>query len=58
MRRPRDDSATPPSHCVPSQPAIRGGGVVFSYYPDEEWLTASRFLGGCAADGTAPVLAD
>jgi hypothetical protein len=23
---------------------IRGGGVVFSYYPDQRWLTASRFL--------------
>jgi len=29
---------------------IRGGGVVFSYYPDQDWLTRSRFLhGGCAA---------
>jgi hypothetical protein len=27
---------------------IRGGGVIFSYYPDQEWLTKSRFLGGCA----------
>ena len=23
---------------------IRGGGVVFSYYPDEEWLETSKFL--------------
>lgn len=23
---------------------IRGGGVVFSYYPDQEWLETSRFL--------------
>ena len=23
---------------------VRGGGVVFSYYPDETWLTKSRFL--------------
>ena len=23
---------------------IRGGGVVFSYYPDQEWLRTSRFL--------------
>jgi hypothetical protein len=23
---------------------IRGGGVIFSYYPDEEWLKSSRFL--------------
>ena len=26
---------------------IRGGGVIFSYYPDEEWLQTSRFLQGC-----------
>jgi hypothetical protein len=26
---------------------IRGGGVIFSYYPDERWLTRSRFL-NCA----------
>jgi len=23
---------------------VRGGGVVFSYYPDERWLDTSRFL--------------
>src|SRR5262249_25053193 len=23
---------------------IRGGGVIFSYYPDSAWLTESRFL--------------
>ena len=23
---------------------IRGGGVIFSYYPDQEWLQTSRFL--------------
>lgn len=28
---------------------VRGGGVVFSYYPDEEWLSSSRFLNGCRA---------
>jgi hypothetical protein len=26
---------------------IRGGGVIFSYYPDQEWLKSSRFLQGC-----------
>jgi hypothetical protein len=26
---------------------IRGGGVIFSYYPDRDWLSASRFLNGC-----------
>jgi hypothetical protein len=33
---------------------IRGGGVIFSYYPDDRWLTRSRFLGGCARDGEPP----
>ena len=28
---------------------IRGGGVIFSYYPDPTWLHASRFLNGCGA---------
>ena len=28
---------------------VRGGGVIFSYYPDEKWLTTSRFLN---CDGT------
>jgi hypothetical protein len=28
---------------------IRGGGVVFSYYPDSNWLESSRFLNGCAS---------
>ena len=23
---------------------VRGGGVIFSYYPDQEWLRTSRFL--------------
>jgi hypothetical protein len=26
---------------------IRGGGVIFSYYPDARWLKSSRFLNGC-----------
>ena len=26
---------------------ISGGGVIFSYYPDQEWLQTSRFLQGC-----------
>lgn len=34
---------------------IRGGGVIFSYYPDADWLAASRFLNGCGAP--TPVLA-
>jgi hypothetical protein len=28
---------------------IRGGSVIFSYYPDQDWLTSSRFLQGCSA---------
>ena len=27
---------------------IRGGGVVFSYYPDQDWLSTSRFLNSCS----------
>jgi hypothetical protein len=36
---------------------IRGGGVIFSYYPDDTWLTKSRFLGGCAQDARAAATA-
>jgi hypothetical protein len=32
---------------------VRGGGVIFSYYPDTDWLERSRFLNGCA---TAPTV--
>jgi hypothetical protein len=28
---------------------VKGGGLVFSYYPDAEWLKASKYLGGCRA---------
>lgn len=28
---------------------IKGGTLVFSYYPDEDWLGSSRFLNGCPA---------
>jgi hypothetical protein len=28
---------------------IKGGILVFAYYPDHEWLESSRYLGGCAA---------
>lgn len=27
---------------------VKGGGLVFSYYPDARWLQASTFLNGCA----------
>jgi hypothetical protein len=26
---------------------VKGGGLVFAYYPDQDWLNASRYLGGC-----------
>jgi hypothetical protein len=26
---------------------IRGGGVIFSYYPDTDWLKSSKYLNGC-----------
>jgi hypothetical protein len=29
---------------------IRGGGVIFSYYPDENWLKTSRFLNDCGEE--------
>jgi len=31
--------------------AIRGGGVIFSYYPDDDWLARSRFLNECGRAG-------
>ena len=31
---------------------IKSGSLLFAYYPDEEWLTKSRYLGSCAASGT------
>ena len=36
---------------------IRGGGVIFSYYPDQNWLTQSRFLSGCNGRGGATLAA-
>jgi hypothetical protein len=35
---------------------VRGGGVIFSYYPDEKWLRTSRFL-NCGGQDTERVLA-
>lgn len=26
---------------------LKGGGLVFAYYPDAEWLKSSKFLGNC-----------
>jgi hypothetical protein len=28
---------------------VRGSGLLFAYYPDQEWLESSRYLGDCAA---------
>lgn len=28
---------------------VKGGGLVFAYYPDAEWLKTSKYLGGCGA---------
>jgi hypothetical protein len=33
---------------------VRGGGVIFSYYPDPEWLRSSKFL-NCGLPTAAPV---
>lgn len=32
---------------------VKGGGLVFAYYPDAEWLKTSKFLGGCARPALA-----
>lgn len=28
---------------------VKGGGLVFAYYPDAEWLKSSKYLRGCRA---------
>jgi|SRR5579862_300896 len=28
---------------------IKGGGVLFAYYPDPQWLATSKYLNGCGA---------
>jgi hypothetical protein len=28
---------------------VKGGSLVFSYYPDQDWLSSSKYLGDCAA---------
>jgi hypothetical protein len=28
---------------------VKGGGLIFAYYPDAEWLKTSKYLGGCRA---------
>jgi hypothetical protein len=34
---------------------IKGGSLVFAYYPDAQWLQQSRFLGSCSAIAQARV---
>lgn len=26
---------------------VKGGGLIFAYYPDQQWLKTSKYLGGC-----------
>jgi L,D-transpeptidase catalytic domain len=28
---------------------VRGNGILFAYYPDQDWLGSSRYLGGCSS---------
>ena len=28
---------------------VKGGGLVFAYYPNAEWIKTSKYLGGCRA---------
>ena len=28
---------------------VRGNGILFAYYPDQEWLGSSRYLGDCTS---------
>lgn len=32
---------------------IKGGNLLFAYYPDQQWLKSSQYLGDCAAASTA-----
>lgn len=32
---------------------IKGGNLLFAYYPDKGWLTGSQFLGGCGDSSRA-----
>lgn len=31
---------------------VRGDGLLFAYYPNQKWLSSSRFLGSCSAPTT------
>jgi hypothetical protein len=28
---------------------VKSGSLVFAYYPDQDWLSSSKYLGNCAA---------
>ncbi len=32
--------------------SVKGGSLVFAYYPDQRWLSTSQYLGGCAASAS------
>lgn len=52
--------ALPMAHAKPVIDAIKGGSLVFAYYPDQDWLDSSRFLSACGArpaDGGSVVAA-
>jgi hypothetical protein len=36
-----------PAVAKPMIDRVKGGGLVFSYYPDTKWLKTSKYLGGC-----------
>ncbi len=35
---------------------VKGGGLLFAYYPDRDWLDSSRYLGGCPEKTSGVVL--
>jgi hypothetical protein len=37
-----------PSHVISVIDRVKGGDLIFAYYPNQEWLNASQYLGGCS----------
>jgi hypothetical protein len=33
---------------------VKGGNLVFAYYPDQDWLETSKYLGGCGMSDVVP----
>jgi hypothetical protein len=33
---------------------VKGGSVVFAYYPDRDWLRTSKYLDGCGTEKLSP----